>query len=180
VCEGKTVHHSDRDLLKALGRPVDVRKLIDKLAFDLDGLEEASMEQPTLRLRAGRLQVQMMLRKAQLKRQLLAVIGKKSIHIRKKHGNSYTATAIKNELGYDPEVHRAQRKLDEAEALEEYAKDLTEAYGERSKTLFNLVKLHVSEMGSELRQAKGEAEVNELKSRARKMRDRMDAEWESE
>lgn len=172
--------HSDRDLLKALSKPVDVRKLIDKLAFDLDGLEEASMEQPKLRLRAGRLQVQMMLRKAQLKRQLAAVTGKKSIHIRKKHGNSYTATAIKNELGYDSEVHYAQRKLDEAEALEEYAKDLTEAFGERSKTLFNLVKLRVSEMGSELRQVKGQAEVDELRKKAHKMRDRMEAEWEQE
>lgn len=172
--------HSDRELLKSLTKPVDVHRLIDKLSFDLDGLEEASMNQPKLRLRAGRLQVQMMLRKAQLKRNLAALIGKKSIHIRHKHGNNYTATAIKNELGYDSEVRHAQRKLDEAEALEEYAKDLTEAYGERSKTLFNLVKLRVSETTSELRSVKGQAEVDELRKKARKMRDRMDAEWESE
>lgn len=169
---------SDRDLLKALTKPVDVKRLIEKLAFDLDGLEEASMDQPTLRLRSGRLQVQMMLRKAQLKRELAAIIGHKSQRIRRKHGNSYTATAIKNELGYDRDVRHAQRKLDEAEALEEYAKDLTEAYGERSKTIFNLVKLRVSEIGSELRQVKGKAEVDALSHKARKLRDRFEAEWE--
>jgi hypothetical protein len=169
---------SDHDLLKALTKPVDVRRLIDKLSFDMDGLEEASMDQPKLRLRAGRLQVQMMLRKAQLKRQLAALIGKKSIRIRHKHGNNYTATAIKNELGYDHDVHKAQRQLDEAEALEEYAKDLTESYGERSKTIFNLIKLRVSEVGSELRSVKGQAEVDELRKKARKMRDRFEEEFE--
>src|ERR1700722_7390506 len=130
--------NSDRELLKALSKPVDVSRLIDKLSFDLEQLEEASMDQPRLRLKAGRLQVQMMLRKAQLKRELAALIGKKSIHIRHKHGNNYTATAIKNELGYDREVKHAQRQLDEAEALEEYAKDLTEAFKERSMAILNL------------------------------------------
>jgi hypothetical protein len=172
--------HSDRELLKALSKPVDVRRLIDKLSFDLDGLEEASMDQPKLRLRAGRLQVQMLLRKAQLKRQLAALIGKKSIHIRHKHGNNYTATAIKNELGYDHEVRTAQRQLDEAEALEEYAKDLTESFKERSMAILNLRSLRVSEMGSEIRSAKGRAEVDELRKKASKMRDRMDRGWESE
>jgi hypothetical protein len=171
--------HSERDLLKALQKPVDVRKLIDNLSFDLQELEEASMNQPTLRLKAGRLQVQMMLRKAQLKRHLAALIGKKSIHIRHKHGNNYTATAIKNELGYDHDVRKAQRELDEAEALEEYAKDLTESYKERSIAILNLRSLRVSEVGSELRSAKGRAEVEELQKKARKMRDRMEAEWES-
>lgn len=172
--------HSDRQLLKALSKPVDVHKLIDKLAFDLDGLEEASMDQPRLRLRAGRLRVQMMLRKSQLKRRLAAVTGKKSIHIRRKHGNSYTATAIKNELGYDPEVHRAQRKLDEAEALEAYAGDLVDSFKERSIVLLNLSRIKSSEISHELRAVKGQAEVNELRKKAHKMRDRMEAEWESE
>ena len=170
--------NSDRELLKALSKPVDVSRLIDKLSFDLEQLEEASMDQPRLRLKAGRLQVQMMLRKAQLKRELAALIGKKSIHIRHKHGNNYTATAIKNELGYDREVKHAQRQLDEAEALEEYAKDLTEAFKERSMAILNLRSLRVSEMGSELRSVKGQSEVNELRQKASKMRDRMEAELE--
>jgi hypothetical protein len=168
---------SDHELLKALSKPVDVRRLIDKLSFDLDGLEEASMDQPKLRLKAGRLQVQMMLRKSQLKRHLAALIGKKSIHIRRKHGNSYTATAIKNELGYDRDVRHAQRQLDEAEALEEYAKDLTESFKERSMAILNLRSLRVSEIGSELRSVKGHAEVDELRKKAHKMRERMDSGW---
>lgn len=168
---------TSRDLLKALGKPVDVRKLIDKLAFDLEDLEVASLEQPRLRLRAGRLQTQMMLRKLELKSRLAAIVGKKSIHIRHKHGNSYTATAIKNELGYDPEVRHAQRKLDEAEALESYAQDLTDAFTERSKALFNLVGLRRSEMSSELRAAKGQAEVDALRDKARKMRDRIEEDY---
>jgi hypothetical protein len=168
--------HSDRELLKALSKPVDVRRLIDKLSFDLDGLEEASMDQPKLRLKAGRLKVQMMLRKMQLKRELAAIIGKKSIHIRHKHGNNYTATAIKNELGYDHDVREAQRKLDEAEALEEYAGDFREAYKERSMAILNLSRIRSSETSSELRSVKGQAEIKSLRDRASKMRDRMEQE----
>ncbi len=164
--------HSDHDLLKALSKPVDVRKLIDKIAFDLDDLEEASMNQPKLRLTAGRLQVQMMLRKAQLKRELAAVIGKKSIRIRQKHGNSYTATAIKNELGYDSEVRHAQRKLDEAEALEAYASDVTDAIKERSMVLLSLTRLRGSEISNELQSVRGHAATQELWEQARKLRDR--------
>jgi hypothetical protein len=171
---------SDRDLLKALSKPVDVCRLIDKLSFNLDGLEEASMDQPRLRLKAGRLQVQMLLKKAQIKRELAALIGRKSIHIRHKHGNNYTATAIKNELGYDREVKHLQRKLDEAEALEQYAKDLTEAFKERSMCLLSLTRLRTSETGSELRAVKGQSEVSEQRKRAHRMRDRFEAEWEAE
>jgi len=167
---------TSRDLLKALMKPVDVRKLIDKLAFDLDDLEVASLEQPRLRLRAGRLQSQMLLRKLELKGKVAAIVGQKSIHIRHKHGNSYTATAIKNELGYDRDVRHAQRKLDEAEALESYAKDLTECFKERSMALSNLIRLRSSEISSELRAAKGQAEVNELREKARRMRDRLETE----
>lgn len=171
--------HSDRQLLKALSKPVDVKKLIDKLTFDLDSLEEASMDQPRLRLRAGRLRVQMLLRKSQLKRELASLIGKKSIHIRRKHGNSYTATAIKNELGYDHDVRAAQRHLDEAEALESYAGDLVDCYKERSIVLLNLSRIRSSEVSHELRSVKGKAEVEELRNRAHKMRNRFEAEeWE--
>jgi hypothetical protein len=169
---------TNRDLLKALSKPVDVRKLIDKLSFDLDGLEEASMDQPKLRLRAGRIRVQMMLRKSELKRHLASVIGKKSIHIRREHGNSYTATAIKNELGYDHDVRYAQRKLDEAEALEAYAGDLVDSFKERSIVLLNLSRIRSSEVSHELRAVKGQAEIAELSKRARRMRDRFEGESE--
>jgi len=168
--------HSDNNLLKALSKPVDVRRLIDKLAFDLDDLEDAAMHQPSLRLKSGRLQVQMMLRKSQLKRELAAIIGKKSIRIRRKHGNSYTATAIKNELGYDSEVRHAQRKLDEAEALEAYAADLTESYKERSMAILNLTKLRASETNSELRAVKNQSEVEAMRKKAHHMRNRLEQE----
>lgn len=163
---------TSHDLLKALSQPVNVFKLIDRLAFDLDDLETAALDQPRLRLRAGRLQVQMMLRKLELKRDLAAMIGQKSIAIRHKHGNNYTATAIKNELGYNHHVKRAQKKLDEAEALESYASDLTECFKDRSMALSNLIKLRSSEVSSELRSVKGRAEVDALREKARRMRDR--------
>lgn len=163
--------HTSKSLLKIISKPVDVKRLIDKLGFDLDGLEEAAMDQPRLRLKAGRLKVQMILHKAQLKRHLSAVIGKKSIHIRRKHGNSYTATAIRNELGYDKDVRRAQKQFDIADALETFATDLTESYKERSMALLNLVKLRNSEVASELRAVKGRAEVEGLLSKAKKLRD---------
>lgn len=167
---------TSHDLLKSLMKPVDVKKLIDRLSFDLEDLETAAMEQPRLRLRAGRLQSQMLLRKLELKRKVAAVVGKKSINIRHKHGNNYTATAIKNELGYDHDVKHAQQKLDEAEALESYASDLTECYKERSMALLNLTKLRSSEISSELRSVKGQAEVKALREKARKMRDRYEEE----
>lgn len=179
VVEGQIVSHIDRDLLKALTKPVDVKKLIDQLAFDLDDLEEASMNQPKLRLRAGRVNRQMMLKKAALKRELSAIIGKKSIHIRQKHGNSYTATAIKNELGYDSDVRHAQKKFDEAEAVEAFAGDLADCFKERSMVLLSLTRLRGSEVASELRAVKGHEEIDGLREKARHMRSRFkEEEWE--
>jgi hypothetical protein len=162
---------SSKQLLRAISKPVDVKKLLDRVSFDLDGLEEAGMEQPRLRLRAGRLKVQMMLRRAELKRHLASVIGKESVNIRHKHGNSYTATAIRNELGYNHDVRKAQKAFDTAEALESFADDIREVYKERSMLLFSLSRLKGSEISNELRAVKGQADMNHLRERARKMRD---------
>lgn len=168
------MHNPEKVLLEVLAKPVDVRRLVDDLPFDLDTLEDASVNQPKLRLRAGRLRIQMLFRKAQLNRRLQAIIGKKSIRIRRRHGNSYTATAIKNELGYDPEVRRAQRKFDAADALEKFAYDITECYKERSMMLVSLGKQRGSEISSEIRSAQGRAEVEALREKARRKRQELE------
>ena len=127
-------HNYDQDLMDILAEPVDVRKLVDRLQFSMSNLEEAAMEQPKLYLRAGRFRAQSILRVSQLRRRLIALSGEKSIKIRQ-HKEGLKEAEYKGRLALDPEVKRAQRKYDEAEVLDEFAKQLSEAYKERLMAL---------------------------------------------
>jgi hypothetical protein len=163
----------DKELLALLESPVDVKRLIRKLAFNMDALESAAQNQPRLRLEAGRLKAQVALEQSTLKRRLSRIIGKKSIRARR-HGEKVTEGAVKNALSLDEEVQDAQKKFDKSEAIDVIVNQLLEAYKDRSMMISVLTRLQASEISSRLAAVKGDEEVRELHKRARKIQ----KEWE--
>src|SRR5271157_109878 len=108
----------DIQLQEFIDKPVDIKKLVDRLVFDLDDLEHAAQKQPKLRLEVGRLKAQMALNVSTLKRRLSRIVGRKSLKIRHRE-DRITESAIKNSLSLDDEVQVAQKKLERAEAYYE-------------------------------------------------------------
>ncbi len=159
----------DRELVEMLERPVDVKRLVRKLFFDIDDLEHAGLQQASLYLESGRFRAQTALRSASYKRKLSRMTGKKSIRIRRR-GDNLTETAIKTQLSMDDEIQSLQKKCDEFGVYEEFGKQLTEAYKERIMVLAILARLKASEMNSELRNVKNAEESGRLRKRAEQVR----------
>jgi len=159
----------DRHVVEMLERAVDVKRLVDKLFFDIDDLETAALKQPTLYLESGRFRAQVSLSLASYKRKLSRLTGKKSMRVRK-HSDNLTETAIKTQLSMDSEIQSLQKKLDDYQVYEGFSKDLMEAYKERIMVIAILSRLRASEMNSELRHAQSEDEVERIRKRASKVR----------
>jgi len=164
---------NDTELIELLDRPVKLRKLVEKLFFELDDLEYAALHQPKLYLETGRFRAQQALLLNARKRKLTQVIGTKSLRIRRKHqGEKYTEGAIKNELSQNTKLRKLQRMVDNSEVYLEFASQLSEAYKERMMILNILGKIRASEISSELRSAAGEEVVERMRKKANKVRDR--------
>ena len=159
----------NRDIVELLEREVDVKRLVDKLFFNIDNLEIAALKQPKLYLEAGRLRAQAALEVGTLKRKLGKIYGEESIKIRHKR-TGLTETAIKSKISMNHEVQSAQKQLDNAEVYEEFAKQLTEAYKERLMVIAVLSRLRASEVSSELRAVKNNETVQGMRKRAHQAR----------
>lgn len=161
--------NSHDKVLAMIEQPVDIQRLVRKLAFSEDEIENAALRQPGLQLEVGRLRAQLYMRKASLRRRLARVRAKKGLKIRHRE-SGLTETAIKSQLDLDPDVERMQKKFDIAEAMDVAIDDLREAYKERNMVLGFLVKLRASEMDSEIRHAKTGEALDKLSKRASKAR----------
>lgn len=162
-----------QDVIELLEKPVDVKRLVSKLYFKIDELEDAALEQPTLFLRAGRFQAQSALTNSTLRRRFARTSGEHSIHARHKREGK-TETAIKNQVVLNKHVQSAQRKLDHAEAVYEFSKQLTETFKERLMVLSILARLRASETNSELRSVKNEEVVSSMRKKAHKARKQLE------
>lgn len=159
-----------------IDKPVDIRKLVDRLTFDIDDLEEAAIKQPKLRLEAGRLKAQMALNTSTLKRRLARIVGKKSLKIRHRE-DRITESAIKNSLSLDDEVQKAQKHFDKSEAYSELVSQLVECYKERTMMISVLTRLRASEINSQIASVRGEEEMKSMRHKARNVKDQF-AEFE--
>lgn len=157
----------DRRVVEMLEKPVDVKKLVDRLFFAIDNLEEAAILQPKYYLESGRFKAQTALQLASYKRKYSRLLGKKSLRIRKKE-SGLKEGEVKAYLSVDPELQALQKKIDQADVYEDFAKQLVEAYKERLMVLAVLARLRASEINSELRQVKSEDDVRRLRKRAEK------------
>jgi|HubBroStandDraft_5_1064220.scaffolds.fasta_scaffold04165_3 hypothetical protein len=171
-----------RDVLEFLSRPVDVRRLIQRLAFDLDNFDQANMEQPRLSLEAGRYRTQAALMKARLELQLETKQAELGNVLRRRGQDAKKAPtdkAVQGKVILDPEVQSLRKRLYLAEATEVWAKQLAEAYQyQRLAVLKNIGEVRASEISNEIRTVKGRAAVDGLRRQAEKMRKRYDREDE--
>lgn len=159
----------NREIVELLERPVDVKRLVDKLFFNADDLETAALKQPTLYLEAGRFRAQSSLELSRLKRKLAKTLGIKSLKIRQGR-TGLTETAIKSRLSTSHTIQSIQKRVDESEVYEEFAKQLTESYKERLMVLAILSRLKASEISSEIRKVKNAETVDAMRKKAHKVR----------
>lgn len=159
----------NREIVEMLERPVNVKRLVDRLYFNADDLETAALKQPTLYLEAGRFRAQSSLELARLKRKLAKTIGIKGLKIRHER-KGLTETAIKSRLSTSQTIQDLQTRVDNAEVYEEFSKQLTEAYKERLMVLAVLSRLRASEISSEIRKVRNAETVDAMSKRANKVR----------
>lgn len=158
-----------REVIELLEQDVDVRRLVRKLSFNSDDLDTAVAQQPSLYIGAGTFRAQALLRKLRLKQTLDRVTSERSIKVRHKLGDT-TEGAVKVQVLLDPVVRKAQRRLDQANALYEFAEQFTEAWKQRLMAIAILQKIRSSEISSELRSVKSEEELGKLRKKAREAR----------
>lgn len=167
------------EILEFVEKPVDVRRLIERLSFDLDNFEDEGRKQPRLYLEAGRYHTQIVLRRARLELQTEALeaelgIGyKKTVSTDKK---PLTDKGVANRVQINPERLKAREKLALAEATEVWSKQLLEAYRQREQMLKMVGGMRQSEISSELRAAKEKGIVDQMNKRAKRVRDEFDGE----
>lgn len=159
----------NRDIVEMLERPVDVKRLVDKLFFRADDLETAALKQPTLYLESGRFRAQSTLEFKRLKRKLETEVGIRSLKIRQQ-SDVKTEGAVKSRLSKSHTIKSLQERVDKAEVYEEFAKQLTESYKERLMVLAILSRLKASEISSEIRKVRNAETVDSMRKRANNVR----------
>jgi|HubBroStandDraft_2_1064218.scaffolds.fasta_scaffold658510_1 hypothetical protein len=163
----------NREIVELLEKPVDVKSLVDKLFFSADDLETAALKQPKLYLEAGRFRAQSALESARLKRKLFKESGIRSLKIRR-NSDAKTEGAVKSKLSQSSTIQNLQKRVDQCEVYEEFAKQLVESYKERLMVVAILARLKASEISSELRHVKNAEQVDSMRKRAHKVRKSFD------
>ncbi len=163
-----------REILELLERPVDVRKLMKELSFDLDALEDANRRQSRLFLEAGRYLTGCVLQKARAENQLETTVAETGLKLRAEKMEStkkgLTEKAIEDVVNTSKEVRRCKQTFAMAKAAETWGKQLLEAYNHRLQVLGNLTKIRTGEMATSLRAVKEKAVVDDMERRADKVR----------
>lgn len=164
-----------KDIVQQLEKPVDVKLLIDKLSFDADDFDQANLEQPKLRLEAGRYRTWAVLEKARSEFRVEIVEAELGIELRDgKEEKKLTEKAIQQNVVVSKDYRQARRMAYLAKATEEWAKQLTEAYDQRLMVLNNIVKIRTGEMASNLRSVKEKAAVDVMMKKAERLRRNLD------
>ena len=158
-----------------LDAPVDLRRLVDGLAFDVDQLEEAARMQPRLNLEAGRFRVQKIRAHAVAKLEYDQTAAQEKTKIRKfindKGKPKYsTEGAVAERSLANPALIRLRQKVDAAQEAEELAKMLTESYKQRSMMILVVGRIQSAEVNSEVQDVRSrvaQEEVNKIRTKAR-------------
>lgn len=161
-----------------LAAEVNLRKLVDKLAFDPDDLERANMLQPQLYLKASKYKVQLMRLRGKAQRKFEMLCASKRQQLRrlnggKGRGERMTESGISDAIIKDGKVRRAKRVLDRAFELEEFGKLLVDAFRQRRDVVRNLVEMRNSEMANEIRSVRNAMARNDVEKMRTKARRRL-------
>lgn len=157
-----------------LNRPVNLKGLIDKIAFDPEDLEHAALEQPGLYLEASRYRTLKMRKKNSAYVTMNAVKARLGLSYRKKKrdGQRLTEGAVKDAALFDPEMVSACKGLDHASEEEEWAKALVEVFRQRLSVIKVLTEIRVAEISNEIREVKNKMAVDSMHNAAAKARDK--------
>jgi predicted O-linked N-acetylglucosamine transferase (SPINDLY family) len=115
-----------------------LEKLLEKLAYTVETVQEAAVEQAVSFEAAANYRVDHMRRRMALEMELERLRAEIELAIRKQAaeiGEKPTEGAIKARLAVHKLIQRAENDLRAAEAMEEYAKLLLEAYRHRRDSL---------------------------------------------
>ena len=177
----KTLGEAINELRAILDEPVDVRKLIRDIPFDVDGdgLERASLRQNSMYLKASRLRVQFMHHRARLLARLEEARSAAALKFRKKKDDKgkkeYTNPEVEELVTLDSEVKKIRRKLDNAYEFEEYTKLLLKTISDRQFILQSVGEMRNSEINAEIRATKARIARDEAIETSKKMRRKYDA-----
>lgn len=165
------------EVLRWLEAPVSLKSLVSKLSFDLDGFEMANLEQPKLSLEAGRYRTKAVLEKARAELRLEVGEAEIAQRLREKSSVKLTEKALAERLAQEEEVIKLKKRAYMAKVMDEWAKQLLEAYNQRLQVLNNITKIRTGEIASNLRAVKEEAAVKQMNSvrrEAEKVRKRVE------
>lgn len=170
------------EITELLAAPIDVRRLVSKLAFNLDNFEQANMEQPRLYLEAGRYRTKAALDKARAELQLEVTMAETGAQWRERptSGKAMTEKAIADKITLNKEVIKLRQRAYMAKVTEEWAKQLLEAYSQRLMVLGIIGKVRSSEIASELRAVKEQAAIQVVRREAEKVRRKLGSQGDDE
>jgi hypothetical protein len=162
-------------LAELLLEPVNLGELIDKLDFSEENIIRANREQPSLFLEASRYRVKKLRSRIQAESKYEMQQSKSSLFLRslKKKGErgAITEGYIKDKVRVRPKVVVARKKFDNAQAHEEWAKLLLEAYRQRGSAIKTLAENLGAEANAQARLQRKDLETEgyeKLKAAVRK------------
>jgi hypothetical protein len=168
-------------LREFLNQEVDLPKLLKALSISDEGFEMDNIRQAKLMQEAGRLRAQALYRLKRLEARYKKLSAETALGFRRKkyvdgkgsgRGGQYTEGAIANMVTCSSRVQRALKRLDRAYQLDEYAKQLVEAYRERQMSLKIMSDNRSSEMFAQLRLLKDRMALDDVRQKARRVQER--------
>lgn len=169
--------NSTKEILEQLETPIDVQRLISKLPFDLDNLDQANNENPRLYLEAARYLTWAVLEKARAETKLETAEAQLYVSL-KDSPTKQTDKAITAMVASSKDIVKLKQKAYLAKASEVWAKQLVEAYNKRQEVLNNITRIRTAEVSNALRVVKEKAALTTVRQEAEKMRRRFDPEQE--
>ena len=162
-------------LKDVLDKPVNLRGLIQRIAFEPESLEDAALEQPGLYLEASRYRTLKM--RKRLSRELQRDMVKADFGLqrrKKKLADKLTESAIKDSVMLSQEVVTAEKELNRSLVEEEWSKGLVETFRQRQKVIEVLKDIRISESTPIVRKVRNELAMKSMRRAAEKARERYD------
>jgi hypothetical protein len=166
----------DKELQRFLDKTVDLRRLIRKLDFVDEAVEDAVVEQPRLFLEASRYRVQKMRKRVQKTLAYesdRAVIATKLRERKDERGKRIlTEGAVSDKAAQKTSVLNLRKAMEFSYVEEKFAEHMIEAFRQRRDALKIIVDARMAEVGGEIRKIKEQAGHNKMKRVQKEVRAR--------
>lgn len=152
---------------------MDLDSLIDKIPLVAENVVEEAAGQPMLYIEASRFRVEAMRRTGRAKAHLEYLRSRVGMLIRQRYranGQKVTEWAVKEQVDCNKKVRLAIRDLNNAEADEEFAKLLLDAFRQRRDAIRVTAESQLAEGTRETRELEYIDQKNKMRERAREIR----------